>query len=416
MNIQYRWLVILFLYGGAHLGLGLQATVKSSSPAIDFDAQNDQSIEMSLSASGLRVLAPQADVALTVAGQALVQKHLSVGSDAVAVSDGNTRVGFHNAGVMSLGIQVMSASDNLADVPVVMADASAANIELCLPDASIWEGRTVQVKKTSKSHEVLIYGDPIEGLPVLALPSSDMRSSVQLISSGNAWWVLNQAGSAFESRSGNVAAWWPFDDRSGSVISQGYDTTSALDLSANFSIEAQVVDGVRTKALSFDGQSNELSLADPADGSLDMKSGDWSVSVWLKRQGTPVDAMICCKRGGDNATDGYSVLVDSLGRVQAYMNKSGVGNQGVTGVSSIDDGSWHHVAIVFDRSSLLSVYVDGVLDATQDISTIQGNLDSAHSFQVGNWWDRRFEGAMDDLKVYNKALSLQDIKREFSRR
>ena len=77
----------------------------------------------------------------------------------------------------------------------------------------------------------------------------------------------------------------------------------------------------------------------------------------------------------------------------------------IVGKTIMTDNQWHHVAGVYDGSSEI-LYIDGVEEA-RIAST--GQIDtSAEPFWIGNepinknrWWG----GALDDVRLYNRALS-----------
>ncbi|HOK96336.1 MAG TPA: hypothetical protein PK052_09650 [Anaerohalosphaeraceae bacterium] len=80
----------------------------------------------------------------------------------------------------------------------------------------------------------------------------------------------------------------------------------------------------------------------------------------------------------------------------------------VFSVRPVFDGFWHHVAGVYDGvNAQFKIYVDGVLDGTT--ATPSGYLLTTGAFppQIGNRADavRMWPGQMDDLRVYNYALS-----------
>ena len=88
-----------------------------------------------------------------------------------------------------------------------------------------------------------------------------------------------------------------------------------------------------------------------------------------------------------------------------------VGGSGLSGSIAVNDGSWHHVAVVYDPSSTnkLKLYVDGVLD-------IEGNISTAINTGSGNLIIGRrvdgtnsFDGKIDEVRLWNSAKTLSDI-------
>jgi len=75
----------------------------------------------------------------------------------------------------------------------------------------------------------------------------------------------------------------------------------------------------------------------------------------------------------------------------------------------VADGYWHHVAATHNGTKL-SLYVDGVLDNYAAV----GDLIAPNTAQVwinGNSEsDGFFDGRIDDVRIYNYALGLEDIQ------
>ena len=96
----------------------------------------------------------------------------------------------------------------------------------------------------------------------------------------------------------------------------------------------------------------------------------------------------------------------------------------LTGDSDIFDDAWHLLAVVFDKdvgdNGTSTIYVDGVSQAVIDWTTINNGVTldtSARPLLIGNEEHntstnpkiRGFEGAIDDVRVYNGTLTQSEI-------
>jgi hypothetical protein len=83
------------------------------------------------------------------------------------------------------------------------------------------------------------------------------------------------------------------------------------------------------------------------------------------------------------------------------------------GTSDLADGSWHFVVGVRDTlEKQLKVYVDGMLEATVADSYATSVLDPEVDLWIGGqngWSARYFNGDIDDVGIYNRALSAAEI-------
>jgi hypothetical protein len=78
----------------------------------------------------------------------------------------------------------------------------------------------------------------------------------------------------------------------------------------------------------------------------------------------------------------------------------------------ITDGQWHHTGFVWD-GSIRALYVDGI-EVAKDTEP-QTSLESSYGglyvgagryFEVGTF----FSGLIDDVRIYNQALSAEEIE------
>lgn len=89
-----------------------------------------------------------------------------------------------------------------------------------------------------------------------------------------------------------------------------------------------------------------------------------------------------------------------------------VGGNGLSGTIAVNDGNWHHVAGVYNptATNTVSLYVDGILDVTGNL-TVSTNTVASINMQIGKRVDgaRHFDGAIDEVRVWNVARSQSDI-------
>jgi len=91
-----------------------------------------------------------------------------------------------------------------------------------------------------------------------------------------------------------------------------------------------------------------------------------------------------------------------------------------TGAVNVNDGKWHHVAGTYDGAKY-TLYVDGILDASMDAT---GKIDAGGSYVgcIGAHYKKNddrdprrfFDGLIDDVRIYNKALSAGEVRQIFT--
>jgi len=107
-------------------------------------------------------------------------------------------------------------------------------------------------------------------------------------------------------------------------------------------------------------------------------------------------------------------MINSNGRLQNMVAKPGEGvNYWLFGNATIPIGEWTHLVYTIRDGVAVRYFVNGRLDAEHISSTLRIISYSSDSV-IGAIWDGRFfENAMDDIRIYSRALSDDEIKRMY---
>ncbi len=138
--------------------------------------------------------------------------------------------------------------------------------------------------------------------------------------------------------------------------------------------ESVIVDGVFA---TLDGAAKYFSGGD----NLDAGVNDIYVSAWIRRDGNPATNENIVQKYG--AGVGYSLFVDTSGQLNAYIQDAG-GTVVDSDGDSVCDGEWHLVAARWDRSGVMTRFIDGTpLSTASSIAAISGDITNAANFVVG---------------------------------
>ena len=175
--------------------------------------------------------------------------------------------------------------------------------------------------------------------------------------------------------------------------------------------------GNESGALLFEGTSDRIDLPHRVlDGLRDV-----SVSLWLKTTRTGEQAIL----GGANRTNDNEYLFHLLepGRFQIYSHgRAGyLGNECPVNVEPVADGRWHHVVWVRNAAEGYSdLYVDGagqtgICGHLQywTLSVEEGGLilgQDQDRLGGGFAADQAFQGSLDDLWIYDRALTASEVQ------
>ncbi|NCC23170.1 MAG: LamG domain-containing protein [Alphaproteobacteria bacterium] len=164
--------------------------------------------------------------------------------------------------------------------------------------------------------------------------------------------------------------------------------------------------GVFSGALEFDGNDDRVSI--PDDDTLDFGTGDFSVSLWIKGDGIPANERVLFQ-GDTVTTTGFTIHLQTQARFYVWTTGWGDQGTGVFSTTTVDDGSWHHVVGV-RRNGTNYIYVDGNLEDSASGST--ANVTNAATIYLGDnvWGSAPFTGSVDDVRIYNRALTSAEIE------
>lgn len=178
-----------------------------------------------------------------------------------------------------------------------------------------------------------------------------------------------------------------------------------------------VVDGARGAVfdlsgggLGGNGSDGGVNLNLPVAGN---NTGSWTLAMWtLNPQGT-IGYLFDNRNTAAGTTAGGDRLI--LNHGQSGQESTSVFD-GVAwrnpGTPSIDDGTWHHVAYVYDGTTLTG-YVDGVAGTTPVAVAIGRDL-LLEDIELGNEGSGGGGGGqegrlIDNVRVYNNALSASEV-------
>ncbi len=154
---------------------------------------------------------------------------------------------------------------------------------------------------------------------------------------------------------------------------------------------------------------NYLTVADNNGDLLFGASDSFTVALWVKYTGAFNDVPIIGNAINSTYQPGW-VLTEDGGRFEwtAVSGASVIADPVSTTSPLINNGSWHHVAVAFDRSAgSAASYVDGVRVASHSLTGL-GGLDLPYSVTIGqdptgNYGTANFD--LDDLGIWRRALT-----------
>ena len=179
--------------------------------------------------------------------------------------------------------------------------------------------------------------------------------------------------------------------------------------------------GVVNKAYNFNGNSHYISV----NNSASLNPTSITISAWVKVLSAPTDENAGARSivskwvpisncGGEG--ENYNFQFSKLNNNNVVALATSLNSQLPTSLNSIVDLSntniWRHIVVVHDANNGQKLYVNGVLINSNNVAgslcatTNKLLIGADNNFNVIN---RFFSGVIDDIRIYNRSLTQEEI-------
>lgn len=209
-------------------------------------------------------------------------------------------------------------------------------------------------------------------------------------------------------------AHWKLDENTGTSAADasGNSNTGTLANGANW------VAGKIGTAVNFDAVDNVINAGSGA--SLDNLAA-LTIAAWIKINTIGEGASpgrILHKGTGTSAVAGWQFVTQNTHTIGFAVDHATTDLNRVAANNVLTPGQWHHVAVTWTGSATatnVKLYIDGVETGTY-ASTTNGSgtrtSDASSSVFIGNnsTGERTFDGAIDDVRVYNRVITAAELQ------
>ncbi len=203
---------------------------------------------------------------------------------------------------------------------------------------------------------------------------------------------------------------WNFDEGAGNTA---YDTSGNNNNGTlNNMDNSDWINGRVGTALDFDGNNDYVGCGN--DASLSFGTGNFALEVWMK-----TNTFI--------PTGNFSGIISKFNRpshsgpwIQLDENEYIIFGWTdiipIQGDTKVNDGKWHHIVAQRTGTTSAELYLNGILHKS-NVTAPSRSSDSSANLDIGRLIheSRYFDGHIDEVRLYNRALTSEEILQHNSR-
>lgn len=171
----------------------------------------------------------------------------------------------------------------------------------------------------------------------------------------------------------------------------------------------------------YDGENDYLGMGNVLDFE---RTSSFSIGLWFKGAGSNTgDFLVSKQTTTAYEYRGYIIYVDDFDRICFMLrNESKTGNYiRVSTVATYTDTNRHRAVATYNGNSDASgvkIYVDGIKQTTTIIgNALSATISNSASFNIAgrnNAVGSNFNGLIDDVRIFNRALSADEARELYS--
>jgi len=213
--------------------------------------------------------------------------------------------------------------------------------------------------------------------------------------------------------SGLVGA-WNFNEGTGALCYDisGFGNNGTLGKGANGTGLDWVFSDIEGTALQFDGVDDYVDCG--SNSGITSITGDLTLEAWVKPGDCTDSGVISTHYGKNDFTRPYTLAVWSSNERPSIIFGTGTGQIGALSSNPLTQSVWHHLVGTISGNDI-KLYVDGIFEAENIFS---GTRQTGSKLVLGSdastfGTGRRFNGLIDEARIYSEALSVTEIQKNY---
>ncbi len=270
------------------------------------------------------------------------------------------------------------------------------------------------VGRGSAGHRVY-FGEARDTLALLGTTEANQMALPGLKPNTTYFWRVDEvqpngsvvAGRVAQFMTKGLVAWWKLGEANGSTTedASGHHLVGRVEGQPHWTAGGPG----NNEALEFDGTKTFINCGNSTK--FDFPDG-MTVSAWIKVRQFDKPWQAIVTKGDDTwqierANEGGQVMFTVVGL--KLSPRGGAGRARVESQRDVNDGQWHHVVGLYDGRQM-ALYLDGKLEASVGATGVPAQNDEPVMIGANSSWrGRLFNGWMNDVRLYDCALSAEEI-------
>jgi len=212
-------------------------------------------------------------------------------------------------------------------------------------------------------------------------------------------------GSHLEVASGNLVAWWKFDETTGTTLKDysgnGYDGTFFGGTFSGCTITGKI-----GNAVAFDGVDDYIDLGDVTDTGL---NSGLTLCAWVRRDTANYAAILVKYAGAGLRSYRFNLVTNTA--PDMVVSEDGTATNRSLGQETLELQKWNFITGVWNSGQNSKLYINGKeISISPSGTTINTIKDSTQPLEMGRETGFYDKFDMDEARIYDKALTPNEIK------
>ena len=229
----------------------------------------------------------------------------------------------------------------------------------------------------------------------------------------NNWLISEYDVVPVEPNNNNLIGWWKLDEGAGTIAADSSIYDNDGNLAGDPNSHPQWVAGhIGSGALDFNGVHDYVDCSNDVNLNEPNITGKITLAAWVKTNDCGNGQINPYIAKGDHAytlQHYYGGNSSNVNVLEFAIHDAGAWYFAHFPVDSSFNNSWHHLAGTYNGSQI-KLYVDGELKTTTDyVGSIASDTNNVNLGKSSDFTDRWYNGLLDDVRIYSRALSQEEV-------